>query len=85
MPLIELYYHYMSIITVDKLAYCEALKAAGFTDQQAKTQAQTLDNELRDTVATRHDLELMKRDIMITLESMIMALGGILIAIKYLQ
>lgn len=73
----------MSTVTFDKLAYTEALRSAGLSAAQAKPHAQALDNALRDTVATRHDLEILKRDLIITLGSMIIALGGLLIAIKY--
>ena len=53
----------MSAVTFDKLAYSEALKAGGFTPEQATVQANALDVALRETVATKHDLELVRAEI----------------------
>ncbi len=75
---------YMSTITFDKLAYLEHLKASGIPEAQAKAHAMALDDALRDSVATKVDLELLKRDITIRIGGMIMALGGVLIGIKFL-
>ena len=47
----------MNILTFDKLAYVETLKAGGFDEKQAKAQANALDAALRDSVATSSDLK----------------------------
>ena len=49
-------------ITFDKLAYVERLKESGFTQDQAKGAADALDSALKDSVATKHDIELLRRD-----------------------
>ncbi|WP_244594544.1 hypothetical protein [Methylosinus sporium] len=46
-----------SAITFDRLAYIDRLKEAGFDDKQARAQADALDAALRDSVATKADLE----------------------------
>jgi hypothetical protein len=43
-------------ITFDKLAYIDRLKSAGVDEPQARAHAEALDQALRDTVATKHDL-----------------------------
>ncbi len=47
----------MASITFDKLAYTHSLRAGGFTEKQAEAQAHALDNALRDSVATKDDLQ----------------------------
>jgi hypothetical protein len=42
-------------------------------------------SEMKEIMATKSDIELVKRDLTIRLGSMIMALGGILIAVKFLS
>ena len=44
-------------LTFDRLAYIDRLTAAGFDDKQARAQAEALDAALRDSVATKADLE----------------------------
>ncbi len=51
-----------SVITFDKLAYVERLKECGFTQDQAKGAADALDSALKDSVATKYDIELLRRD-----------------------
>jgi len=62
----------MPNITFDKLAYTQALRAGGFTDQQAETSAHALDNAFRDAVATRSDVAALRADI----ETVRVELGG---------
>ena len=69
----------MSTVTFDKLAYSEALKAGGFTPEQATVQANALDVALRETVATRHDLELVRTEIHAAEQRMTIKLGGMLV------
>lgn len=69
----------MSTVTFDKLACSEALKAGGFTPEQATVQANALDVALRETVATRHDLELVRTEIHAAEQRMTLKLGGMLV------
>ena len=80
----------MATITFDRLTYMETLKAAGVPEAQARAHAVAMDEALRETVATKADItelrnaiELMRRDPIIRLGGMIVALGGILVTIKY--
>jgi hypothetical protein len=50
-------------LTFDRLAYIDRLTAAGFDEKQARAQAEALDAALRDSVATRADLEEVRRDL----------------------
>ncbi|MEI8395581.1 MAG: hypothetical protein WCF85_12645 [Rhodospirillaceae bacterium] len=51
----------MSVATFDKLVYLETLKAAGVADDQARAHAHALDEALRDSVATKADVERLER------------------------
>ncbi len=44
-------------LTFDRLAYVDRLTAAGFDEKQARAQAEALDLALRDSVATKSDLD----------------------------
>lgn len=50
-------------ITFDRLAYIDRLKEAGFDEKQARAQADALDAALRDTVATKADIELLRAEV----------------------
>lgn len=50
----------MSSVTFDKLAYLETLKAAGVPESQARAHAHALDEALRDSVATREDVNRLE-------------------------
>src|SRR5439155_24969767 len=50
-------------ITFDKLVYIDRLKSAGVDEPLARAHAEALDQALRDTVATKHDLAAMKQDL----------------------
>jgi len=47
-------------ITFDKLVYIDRLKSAGVDEPQARAHAEALDQALRDTVATKHDLRELR-------------------------
>jgi len=49
-------------ITFDKLVYIDRLKSAGVDEPQARAHAEALDQALRDTVATKHDLRELRDD-----------------------
>ncbi len=73
----------MTSITFDKLAYLEKLKEAGIPEAQARAHAMALDEALKDTVATKHDIEILKRDLTIRMGGMMFTAVGVLIAFKY--
>ena len=74
----------MSTITFDKLAYLETLKAGGIPEAQARTHAVALDEALRESVATKNDLEILKRDLTIRTGTMLAAAVGIIVALTKL-
>jgi hypothetical protein len=49
-------------ITFDKLVYIDRLKSAGVDEPQARAHAEALDQALRDTVATKHDLRELREE-----------------------
>ena len=53
----------MTGIAFDTLAYANKLKEAGFTDRQAETQAEALASVVESNLATKTDIELLRRDI----------------------
>ena len=53
----------MATMTFDKLAYVDRLKAAGFAEPQARAMADGLDQALREEVATKSDITVVKADI----------------------
>ena len=50
-------------MTFDKLAYVDRLKAAGFTEPQARAMADGLDQALREEVATKSDVAVLGNEI----------------------
>ena len=52
----------MATVTFDTLSYAKKLKAAGFTDQQAEVQAQAFAEIIEERLATKQDIELLRRD-----------------------
>jgi hypothetical protein len=53
----------MTTMTFDKLAYVDRLRAAGFNDPQARAMADSLDQALREEVATKSDVAVLKSGI----------------------
>ncbi|MBY0318867.1 MAG: CCDC90 family protein [Reyranella sp.] len=53
----------MTTMTFDRLAYIDRLKAAGVTEPQARAMADGLDQALREEVATKSDVAVLKSDI----------------------
>ncbi len=47
----------------DTLTYANKLKAAGFTEQQAKAQVEVLVAIVNEDLATKKDLELLRKDL----------------------
>lgn len=52
----------MNTLTFDKLSFVDKLKAGGFTEEQARTQADALDAAFIETVATKQDILDLRRD-----------------------
>ncbi len=71
----------MSAITFDRLTYLETLKASGIPEAQARAHAVALDEALRDTVATKGDIEILKRDMTIRMGTMLAAAVGIIVTL----
>jgi hypothetical protein len=53
----------MTMMTFDKLAYFDRLKAAGFAEAQARAMADGLDQALREEVATKSDITALRSEI----------------------
>ena len=84
----------MSSVTFDKLRYIEKLESSGVSHEQAKAQADALDDALRETVATKYDIAELKRDmkeleirlthsLTLRMGAMIVAATAFLAAIKF--
>ena len=52
----------MATITFDTLAYAKRLKAAGVPEEQAEVQAETFAEIIEERLATKYDIELLRRD-----------------------
>ena len=81
-------------ITFDKLEYVRGLMSHGIKQEQAEAHADALDTALKDTVATKHDIEFLRRDILamevrlrhdltLRMGAMIVATVGILAALRF--
>jgi hypothetical protein len=84
-------------ILFDRLAYIDKLKSAGIDEAQARAHGEALDAALRESVATKHDIEAVKndiqavrhdlqlavRDMTIRTGAMLIVLGGFLASIKF--
>ncbi|MBF8273273.1 MAG: hypothetical protein HW380_2378, partial [Magnetococcales bacterium] len=49
-------------MTFDTLAYAKKLKAVGFTEAQAEVQAETIVELMEERLATKLDIEVVRRD-----------------------
>ena len=54
--------------------------SGGYTEQQAKTQADALDIALKESVATKHDIDLLRRDLKESEQRLTIRLGGMIVA-----
>ena len=52
----------MATLTFDTHAYIKKLEAVGFTEEQAEVQAETLASLINEQLATKQDIELIRRD-----------------------
>ena len=74
----------MSAIAFDTHAFIKRLVQAGMPEAQAEVLADEQARLIETQLATKTDLELLKHDLTIRVGGMIMALGGVLVAIKFL-
>jgi hypothetical protein len=94
-PSAPAYFPHMSssAVTFDRLAYIDRLREAGVDDRQARAHAEALDAALRDTVATKTDIDLLraelradlanlKTDIARWLFAAVLAVVGLMVAIE---
>ena len=49
-------------LAIDTLAYANKLQAAGFTEEQARVQVETLAEIVSENIATKADIALLQRD-----------------------
>jgi hypothetical protein len=82
-----------STVTFDRHAYVARLKDAGVDEKQARAHAEALAAALRDTVATKTDIDLLrselrtdvanlKTDLARWLFAAVLAIGGLMIAVE---
>ena len=74
----------MSAIAFDTHAFVKRLVSVGMPEAQAEVLAEEQGKLIETQLATKTDLELLKHDLTIRVGGMIMALGGVLVAIKFL-
>lgn len=74
-------------ILFDRLAYIDRLKRAGIAEEHARAHAEAIDEALHESVATKRDLreqiELLRRDMVITTGTASIALFAALVGIKF--
>jgi|APSaa5957512622_1039677.scaffolds.fasta_scaffold105488_1 hypothetical protein len=52
----------MKAVTFDTLKYAQRMKAVGFTDEQASEQAKAIAEIIDEKLATKYDIELLRKD-----------------------
>ncbi len=76
----------MTSITFDTHAYIKKLKDKGFTEVQAESVVDMV-NEVRAidlaSLATKADLQMLELRLKVQIGTMIFALGGVLLAVKF--
>ncbi len=70
-------------VIFDTLAFARRLEAVGFTREQAEALAEEQAKLIDERLATKHDLELLKRDLTIRTGTMLVALAGFLAIIRF--
>jgi hypothetical protein len=71
----------MATLTLDTHAYIKKLKAVGISEEQAEVQAETLAGLIDNQLATKQDVELLRRD----MKEMEMKLSGEINLIKWMM
>ena len=74
----------MSAIAFGTHAFIKRLVQAGMPEAQAEVLAGEQAKLIATQLATKTDFELLKHDLTIRVGGMIMALGGVLVAVKFL-
>jgi site-specific recombinase len=67
----------MTAVAFDTLIFTKKMKAAGFTEQQAEAQASAFAEIIDNNLATKTDIQLIKKDIEIIKFEIIKWLGAI--------
>ena len=75
----------MSAIAFDTQAFIKRLTGAGMPEAQAEILAEEQARLIETQLATKTDLERLKHELTIRIGGMIFALGGVLVAIKFLE
>lgn len=75
----------MSAIAFDTHAFIKRLTGAGMPEAQAEILAEEQAKLIETQLATKSDLERLKHELTIRIGGMIFALGGVLVAIKFLE
>jgi|APSaa5957512622_1039677.scaffolds.fasta_scaffold179525_1 hypothetical protein len=74
----------MSTITFDTLKYAQRMRAVGFTDEQANEQANAIAEIIDEKLATKYDIELLRKELKQDIKelelSLIVRLGGMMCA-----
>lgn len=72
----------MSTIVFDSHAFVKKLVAVGFTEKQAEVFAKEQVKLIEDGLATKRDLKELEMRVVIKLGAMMVALVGVLVALK---
>jgi hypothetical protein len=67
----------MTDLLFDKLAYKDKLTASGIPEAAARAHADALDEALREGVATKNDVALVRKDLAITEQRLKIWTGGV--------
>ncbi|BGE85008.1 MULTISPECIES: hypothetical protein [Methylosinus] len=73
----------MSAIPFDSHAFVKRLISAGMPEGQAEVLAEEQAKLIETQLATKTDIELLKHELTTRIGGMIVALGGVLIAVKF--
>ena len=66
--------------TFDTLTYSKKLREAGFSERQAEAQAEALRAVVDENLATKHDIELLRRDMREIENRITIRLGSLIVA-----
>ena len=70
----------MKAVTFDTLKYAQRMKAVGFTDEQASEQAKAIAEIIDEKLATKYDIELLRKDMKELELRLTVRLGGMMCA-----
>ncbi len=75
----------MSAIPFDNHAFIKRLMGAGMPEVQAEILADEQARLIESQLATKMDLELLKNELTVRVGGMLLTLGGVLIAVKFMS